>query len=67
MGHAHRSHGRSMPAIRDHARAGDEKRSALILRPEDWEEWLTTPNVEAARAMLLLYPANEMTVKAKQL
>ncbi|WP_196491267.1 hypothetical protein [Burkholderia cepacia] len=56
-----------MPAIRDHARAGDEKRSALILRPEDWEEWLTTPNVEAARAMLLLYPANEMTVKAKQL
>lgn len=39
---------------------GDEKRSVVILRPDDWEEWLTTPNVEAARLMLQLCPTNEM-------
>ncbi|VWB15342.1 gp33 [Burkholderia lata] len=43
----------------------DEKRSVVILRPDDWEEWLTTSNVEAARAMLQLYPADEMYAKAK--
>lgn len=41
----------------------DEKRSVVILRPDDWEEWLTTPNIEAARAMLQLYPADEMTAE----
>lgn len=40
---------------------GDEKRSVVILRPGDWEEWLSTSNVEAARAMLQLYPAYDMT------
>ncbi|WP_143293030.1 SOS response-associated peptidase family protein, partial [Burkholderia pseudomallei] len=39
---------------------GDEKRSVVILRPDDWEEWLTTSNAEAARAMLQLYPAGDM-------
>ena len=43
----------------------DEKRSVVILRPDDWEEWLTTSNIEAARAMLQLYPADEMYAKAK--
>jgi len=43
----------------------DEKRSVVILRPSDWEEWLTTPNVEAARAMLQLYPADEMVAELK--
>ncbi|KVD50331.1 hypothetical protein WS61_31505 [Burkholderia sp. ABCPW 11] len=43
----------------------DEKRSVVILRPDDWEEWLTTANVEAARAMLQLYPADEMYAEAK--
>ncbi|WP_431291023.1 SOS response-associated peptidase family protein [Burkholderia cepacia] len=42
---------------------GDEKRSVVILRPADYEEWLTTPNVEAARAMLQLYPAEEMVAE----
>ncbi|MDN7645459.1 SOS response-associated peptidase family protein [Burkholderia cenocepacia] len=41
----------------------DEKRSVVILRPDDWGEWLTTSNVEAARAMLQLYPADEMTAE----
>ena len=43
----------------------DEKRSVVILRSDDWEEWLTTPNIEAARAMLQLYPADEMYAEAK--
>ena len=43
----------------------DEKRSVVILRPDDWEEWLTTSNVEAARAMLQLYPADEMYAEVK--
>ncbi|KVE53313.1 SOS response-associated peptidase family protein [Burkholderia vietnamiensis] len=43
----------------------DEKRSVVILRPDDWEEWLTTSNVEAARAMLPLYPADELYAEAK--
>nr|WP_254608528.1 hypothetical protein [Burkholderia lata] len=34
----------------------DEKRAVVILCPDDWEEWLTTPNVEAARAMMQFYP-----------
>lgn len=42
---------------------GDEKRSVVILRPDDWEEWLTTSNVEAARAMLQLFPADEMAAE----
>ncbi|ABI87399.1 hypothetical protein CH72_2975 [Burkholderia ambifaria AMMD] len=43
----------------------DEKRSVVILQPDDWEEWLTTPNTEAARAMLQLYPAEEMVAEPK--
>ncbi len=39
---------------------GDETWSVVILRTHDWEEWLTTPNVEAARARLQLYPADEI-------
>lgn len=43
----------------------DEKRSVVILRRDDWEEWLTTSNIEAARAMLQLYPADEMVAEPK--
>lgn len=44
-------------------RPGAEKRSVVILHPDDWEEWLTTPNLEAARAMLQLYPAEDMAAE----
>ncbi|MBY4768950.1 SOS response-associated peptidase family protein [Burkholderia ambifaria] len=47
-------------------RPGEEKRSVVILRPDDWEEWLTTSNVEAARSMLQLYPADEMAAEPAQ-
>jgi len=43
----------------------DEKRAVVILHPEDWEEWLMTSNIEAARAMLRLYPADEMVAAPK--
>lgn len=44
---------------------GDEKRSVVILRPDDRGEWLTTSNVEAARAMLQLYKAEDMVAAPK--
>lgn len=44
---------------------GDEKRSVVILRPADYDEWRHTKNVEAARTMLQLYPADEMAAMPK--
>ncbi|MCS3394127.1 SOS response-associated peptidase [Burkholderia thailandensis] len=44
---------------------GDEKRSVVILRPDDWDEWLTTTNSEVARTMLQLLPAHEMMAALK--
>ncbi|RQT33418.1 SOS response-associated peptidase family protein [Burkholderia contaminans] len=44
---------------------GDEKRSVVILRSADYDEWLHTKNVEAARSMLQLYPADNMAVEPK--
>jgi putative SOS response-associated peptidase YedK len=45
---------------------GKEMRSVVILRSDDWEEWLTTSNVEAAQVMLRLYPAEEMAAERRQ-
>ncbi|KVA71122.1 hypothetical protein WM36_02090 [Burkholderia ubonensis] len=44
---------------------GDEKRSIVILRPADYDEWLHTKNVEAAQSMLQLYPADSMVNEPK--
>lgn len=45
---------------------GDEKRSVVILRPADYDEWLHTMNIEATRTMLLhLHPAGEMIAEPK--
>ncbi|MGY4730694.1 SOS response-associated peptidase family protein [Burkholderia pyrrocinia] len=46
-------------------KAGDEKRSVVILRPADYDEWLHTRNVEAARTLLNLLPADEMIADPK--
>ncbi|KWK54069.1 hypothetical protein WT81_18865 [Burkholderia stagnalis] len=46
-------------------KSGDEKRSVVILRPTDYDEWLNTKNVEAARTMLQLYPADDMMAGPK--
>ncbi|WP_186121508.1 SOS response-associated peptidase [Burkholderia gladioli] len=45
-------------------RPGDEKRSVVILRPEDHGEWLHTNNLDSARAMLQLWPVTDMSAKA---
>ncbi|KVM99935.1 hypothetical protein WT67_29545 [Burkholderia stagnalis] len=42
---------------------GDEKRSVVILRPADYDEWLRTKDLEAARAILQLFPAGEMSAR----
>ncbi len=44
---------------------GDEKRSVVILWPSDYDEWLNTKNVEAARSLLQLYPADDMVAGPK--
>lgn len=41
-------------------RPNDEKRSVVVIRPDDYDEWLHTANVEAARSMLQLWPAEQM-------
>lgn len=41
-------------------RSRHEKRSVFILRPDDYDEWPHTTNVEAARAMPPLLPAEMM-------
>ncbi|WP_177314389.1 SOS response-associated peptidase family protein, partial [Burkholderia ubonensis] len=51
------------PVMKHMHRLGDEKRSVVIVRPADYDEWLHTKNVDAARAMLQLYPAEEMTAE----
>ncbi|WP_256081403.1 SOS response-associated peptidase [Massilia sp. YIM B04103] len=38
-------------------RPDDEKRSVVIIRPEDYDDWLGCRNPEMARAFLQLYPA----------
>lgn len=35
----------------------DEKRGVAILRPEDYDDWLSSTNPEFARALVQLYPA----------
>ncbi len=52
------------PVMKHMHKPGDEKRSVVILRPSDYDEWLHTTNVDAARAMLQLYPADEMVAEA---
>lgn len=44
-------------------RPTEEKRSVVILRPEDYDEWLHTTNIEAARTMLRLWPADDMVAE----
>lgn len=47
-------------------RPDDEMHTVVILRPDDWEEWLTTSNVEAARAILQLYSAGDMIAELQE-
>ncbi|KVC52318.1 SOS response-associated peptidase family protein [Burkholderia stagnalis] len=38
----------------------DEKRSVVILRPAEYDKWLHTRNVDAARSILQLFPSDDM-------
>lgn len=40
------------PVMKHMHKPRDEKRSVVILGPDDYDEWLHTKNVDAARSML---------------
>ena len=45
-------------------RSNEEKRSVVILRPDDYDAWLHTDDAEEARVMMQLWPAEEMFAEA---
>ncbi|POM20763.1 hypothetical protein CSX04_02183 [Burkholderia cepacia] len=47
-------------------RPGEEKRGVVILRRDDYDEWLHVRDIEAARRMLNLLPADDMTAESDQ-
>ena len=47
--------------------SGDEKRGVVILRSDDYDEWLHTRDIEAARRMLNPFPADDMTAEPEPL
>lgn len=49
------------PLMRRFHKPGAEKRSVVILRPDQYEDWLTARSTDEARSFLNLFPANEMT------
>ncbi|KVZ79909.1 SOS response-associated peptidase [Burkholderia ubonensis] len=51
------------PVMKHMHKIGDEKRSVVIVRTADYDEWLHTKNVDAARAMLQLYSGDEMVAE----
>lgn len=47
-------------------RPNDEKRSVVILRPDDYDEWLHSTNLGAVRSLLQLLPAAAMIAEPLQ-
>ena len=43
---------------------GDEKRSVVIIRPDDYEDWLSCRNTDQARSFLQFYPVDAMHAEA---
>jgi putative SOS response-associated peptidase YedK len=43
---------------------GDEKRSVVIVQPDEYEDWLSVRSTGEARSFLILYRADEMTAEA---
>jgi putative SOS response-associated peptidase YedK len=48
------------PLMRRFHKPGDEKRSVVIVRPNDYDDWLTCKSTEEARSFLNLYPSELM-------
>ncbi|WP_207002593.1 SOS response-associated peptidase [Trinickia mobilis] len=53
----------SHPLMRRMHKPGDEKRSVVIVRPDDYDEWLNASDPEVARSMLTLYSAERMAAE----
>jgi putative SOS response-associated peptidase YedK len=51
------------PLMRRMHKPGDEKRSVVILRPDEYDDWLGCRSVDEARSLLRLYPAELMTAR----
>lgn len=48
------------PLMKRFHRPGDEKRSLIVVRPEDYDDWLNCSDPERARSFFQLYPADWM-------
>jgi putative SOS response-associated peptidase YedK len=55
------------PLMRRFHRPGAEKRSVVILRPEEYGDWLGARSTDEARSFLNLFPAEEMAAEPKPL
>lgn len=51
------------PLLSRFHRPGEEKRGIAILRPEHYDDWLSSKNPEFARALLELYPADQLNAR----
>jgi putative SOS response-associated peptidase YedK len=51
------------PLMRRFHRPGDEKRSLVIVPPEEYDAWLSCSDPEEARSFLRLYPAAAMAAR----
>jgi len=52
------------PLMKRFLRPGDEKRSLVILRPEECDDWLGARSTDGARSFVNLLPAEEMFAEA---
>jgi putative SOS response-associated peptidase YedK len=48
------------PLMKRFHRPGDEKRSVVVLRPEEYGDWLGSRTTDEARSFLNLFPSDEM-------
>lgn len=48
------------PLMRRFHKPGAEKRSVVVLRPEQYDDWLGCSSTDEARSFLSLFPADEM-------
>lgn len=52
------------PLMKRFHKPGAEKRSVVVLRPEEYDDWLGSRTVDEARSFLNLFPADEMAAVA---